>query len=298
MKERKNLNMTDKLKEILFDLFDSYEEAEDIIDALRSLESCKEITEDEYDKIMENYDDWCKEYEHQEKKFYILRELDKFDLINPSDKNVKKYYSILTGLDSKDDIQEEIIQIQDRLLDYERNGRGSENQYHRDLERLNKLKESDVFEIDTMTVAQKKEYLTDHIMDEMLFCNEITQEDCDDFDNNYDKYIEEYIQYKQGENILKDYAIVDLLAEFKEIKNIDKINSFFEKNNWKLLKTKDDYYQLYFGKNVQVDNMYEFGFSYLLDKEATQKSLENFINYRIELENTSNKDSKEMEMDI
>ena len=290
--------MTDKLKEILFDLFDSYEEAEDIIDALRSLESCKEITEDEYDKIMENYDDLCKEYEHQKKKFYILRELDKFDLINPSDKNIKKYYSMLTGLDSKDEIQEEIIQIQDRLLDYERNGRGSENQYHRDLERLNKLKESDVFEIDTMTVAQKKEYLTDHIMDEMLFCNEITQEDCDDFDNNYDKYIEEYIQYKQGENILKDYAIVDLLAEFKEIKNIDKINSFFEKNNWKLLKTKDDYYQLYFGKNVQVDNMYEFGFSYLLDKEATQKSLENFINYRIELENTSNKDSKEMEMDI
>ena len=289
--------MENKLKSILFDLFDCYEEVEDIIDALRSLESCKEITEDEYDKIMENYDDWCKEYEHQEKKFYILRELDKFDLINPSDKNVKKYYSILTGLDSKDDIQEEIIQIQDRLLDYERNGRGSENQYHKDLERLEQLKESSALDDDTMTVAQKKEYLTDHIMDDMLNGNEISREDCDDFNKNYDKYIEEYIQYKQGENILKDYATVDLLTEFKELTNVDKIKNFFEKNNWKLLKTKDDYYQLYFGKNVQVDNMYEFGFSYLLDKEATKESLEKFINYRIELENTSNKDSKEMEMD-
>ena len=289
--------MENKLKSILFDLFDCYEEVEDIIDALRSLESCKEITEDEYDKIMENYDDWCKEYEHQEKKFYILRELDKFDLINPSDKNVKKYYSILTGLDSKDDIQEEIIQIQDRLLDYERNGRGSENQYHKDLERLEQLKESSALDDDTMTVAQKKEYLTDHIMDDMLNGNEISREDCDDFNKNYDKYIEEYIQYKQGENILKDYATVDLLTEFKELTNVDKIKNFFEKNNWKLLKTKDDYYQLYFGKNVQVDNMYEFGFSYLLDKEATKESLERFINYRIELESTSNKDSKEMEMD-
>ena len=289
--------MENKLKSILFDLFDCYEEVEDIIDALRSVESCKEITEDEYDKIMENYDDWCKEYEHQEKKFYILRELDKFDLINPSDKNVKKYYSILTGLDSKDDIQEEIIQIQDRLLDYERNGRGSENQYHKDLERLEQLKESSALDDDTMTVAQKKEYLTDHIMDDMLNGNEISREDCDDFNKNYDKYIEEYIQYKQGENILKDYATVDLLTEFKELTNVDKIKNFFEKNNWKLLKTKDDYYQLYFGKNVQVDNMHEFGFSYLLDKEATKESLEKFINYRIELENTSNKDSKEMEMD-
>lgn len=290
--------MENKLKSILFDLFDCYEEVEDIIDALRSLESCKEITEDEYDKIMENYDDWCKEYEHQKKKFYILRELDKFDLINPSDKNVKKYYSILTGLDSKDDIQEEIIQIQDRLLDYERKGRCSENQYHKDLERLEQLRESSAFEDDNMTVAQKKEYLTDYIMDDMLNSNEISREDCDDFNKNYDKYIAEYIQYKQGENILKDYVIVDLLAEFKELKNIEKINNIFEINNWKLLKTSDNYYQLYFGKNVQVDNMYEYGFAHLLDRESTKESLESFINYRIDLENTLNKDSKEMEMDI
>ena len=114
------------------------------------------------------------------------------------------------------------------------------------------------------------------------------------FKNNGRNY---YFNGEDDYNI-KDYVIVDLLAEFKELKNIEKINNIFEINNWKLLKTSDNYYQLYFGKNVQVDNMYEFGFSYLLDKEATQKSLENFINYRIELENTSNKDSKEMEMDI
>ena len=91
---------------------------------------------------------------------------------------------------------------------------------------------------------------------------------------------------------------MDLLAEFKELKNIEKINNIFEINNWKLLKTSDNYYQLYFGKNVQVDNMYEYGFAHLLDRESTKESLESFINYRIDLENTLNKDSKEMEMDI
>ncbi len=290
--------MSDKLKGTLFDLFDSYEDVDDIIDALRSLESCEEITKDEYDKIMENYDDLCKEYECQKKKFYILRELDKFNLINPSDKNVKRYYSMLTGLDSKEEIQEEIIQIQDRLLDYERNGRGSENQYHKDLERLEQLKESSALEDDTMTVAQKKDYLTKYIMGDMLKHGEINQKDCDYFYNNYDKYIKEYIQYKQGKDILKDYAIVDLLSEFKELKNINKINNFFEKNNWKILKTKDGYYQLYFGENVQVDNMYEYGFAHLLDKEETKASLESFINYRIELDSSSSKDSKKMEMEI
>ncbi len=235
----------------------------------------------------------------RKKKLYILRELDKFDLINPSDKNIKIYYTLLTGLDSKDEIQEEINQTQDRILDYERNGKGSEKQYHNDLEKLNQLKESDCFEFDTMTVTQKRKYLTDHIMDEMLFCEEITEEDYDNFYNNYDKYIEEYIQYKQSKKILKDYATVDLLAEFSEIQNVKKIKDFFEENKLKLLKTKDGYYQFYFGKNIQSDSICEYvcQFSYLLNREPTKLLLEEVVD-RIEFENTSNDDSKEMSIDI
>ena len=96
-----------------------------------------------------------------------------------------------------------------------------------------------------------------------------------------------------------DYDIVDLLVEFKDLKNIDKIDKFFEKSGWKLLRTKDDdYYQLYFGKNVKVDNMREYGFPYLLDKENTKVALESFINYRLELENAATKENIEMGIDI
>lgn len=58
--------MKNNLKDILFDLFDSYENVEDIIESLRSLESENEITEEEYDEIMINFDLWLKEYEQQE----------------------------------------------------------------------------------------------------------------------------------------------------------------------------------------------------------------------------------------
>lgn len=53
------------LKNILFDLFSQYEDVEDIIDALRSLNSCNEITDNEYDIIMENYENWLQEYENK-----------------------------------------------------------------------------------------------------------------------------------------------------------------------------------------------------------------------------------------
>lgn len=56
----------EKLKELLFDLFDTYEECEDIIDSLRSLASNNEITEQEYDIILDNYDKWLAEYEEKE----------------------------------------------------------------------------------------------------------------------------------------------------------------------------------------------------------------------------------------
>lgn len=56
----------EKLKELLFDLFDNYKEYEDIRDSLRSLASDNEITEQEYDIILDNYDKWLEEYEEKE----------------------------------------------------------------------------------------------------------------------------------------------------------------------------------------------------------------------------------------
>ena len=56
----------EKLKELLFDLFDNYEDYENIIESLRSLASGNEITEQEYDIILDNYGKWLKEYESEE----------------------------------------------------------------------------------------------------------------------------------------------------------------------------------------------------------------------------------------
>lgn len=56
----------ERLKEILFDLFNQYEDVEDIIEDLRSLNTCEEITDNEYDVIMKNYEKWLQEYESQE----------------------------------------------------------------------------------------------------------------------------------------------------------------------------------------------------------------------------------------
>lgn len=54
--------MKNKLKETLFDLFKIYENVEDIIGALRSLNTSNEITKEEYDTILLNYDKWLKEW--------------------------------------------------------------------------------------------------------------------------------------------------------------------------------------------------------------------------------------------
>lgn len=58
----------ERLKEILFDLFNQYENVEDIIEDLRSLNTCEEITDNEYDVIMKNYEKWLQEYEKLEKE--------------------------------------------------------------------------------------------------------------------------------------------------------------------------------------------------------------------------------------
>lgn len=51
-----------KEKEILFDLFSQYDEAEQIINALRDYQSADVITSQQYDEIMENYEELLKEW--------------------------------------------------------------------------------------------------------------------------------------------------------------------------------------------------------------------------------------------
>lgn len=84
-----------------------------------------------------------------------------------------------------------------------------------------------------------------------------------------------------------NFNTVNLLDEFKDLKDIMVLEKILEKEKWKLIKYVDEYseeigYQLYFGDGVQVDNNYEYGFPHLLNKEDTYKELERFINYRME----------------
>lgn len=51
------------LKETLFDEFDRFEDYEDIIADLRSLNSLGELSNEKYDIILENYENWLKEWE-------------------------------------------------------------------------------------------------------------------------------------------------------------------------------------------------------------------------------------------
>lgn len=80
----------------------------------------------------------------------------------------------------------------------------------------------------------------------------------------------------------KEYYPVMLAQEFPNLKYVRELDNIFKKEKWQLVKTKDNFYQLYFGKNVQVDNMYEYGFLHLLNKEETKLELERLINYKIE----------------
>ena len=59
------------MKNIIFNLFDTYDTYEEIIDALRSLETNNEITEEEYNNILTNYNDYLNEYNNlKEIKIY------------------------------------------------------------------------------------------------------------------------------------------------------------------------------------------------------------------------------------
>lgn len=53
------------LKEMLFDLFEQYEDYESIKECVRSYHSSYFITDEDYNTILENYDNWLREYENQ-----------------------------------------------------------------------------------------------------------------------------------------------------------------------------------------------------------------------------------------
>lgn len=69
-----------------------------------------------------------------------------------------------------------------------------------------------------------------------------------------------------------NYVPVNILEEFKDLEKAVALDELFKKEKWKLVKAYDDYskeigYQLYFGEGIQVDNNYEYGFPYLLNRE-------------------------------
>lgn len=79
-----------------------------------------------------------------------------------------------------------------------------------------------------------------------------------------------------------NYIPISVQQEFPDLKYAKTIDIVLGKEKWQLVKNKDNYYQLYFGEGVQVDNMYEYGFAHLLSSEDVKQELERFINYRIE----------------
>ena len=64
-----------------------------------------------------------------------------------------------------------------------------------------------------------------------------------------------------------------------------RLDQYFEKNGWVLQQWLEDGqppgYQGYFGERVQVDNQFEFGFSYLYSREETISFARIFHNDRL-----------------
>lgn len=53
------------IKEIMFNLFDEYEEYDDIKNALRNMNSFGEVSNQEYDMALDNWDNWLAEWENK-----------------------------------------------------------------------------------------------------------------------------------------------------------------------------------------------------------------------------------------
>lgn len=62
------------------------------------------------------------------------------------------------------------------------------------------------------------------------------------------------------------------------------LDEHFAKNNWALVRRTvhgDIGYQVYFGKGVQVDNLFEYGFPHLYDEEMVISFAEDFYKRHI-----------------
>ena len=82
--------------------------------------------------------------------------------------------------------------------------------------------------------------------------------------------------------MLDNFNIVNVTEEFPELEDIDVLQKYFDKNKWSLIKNNEkedkcDYYQIYFGNNVQVDNNYEYGFPFSYNREDTKRDLERLL---------------------
>lgn len=58
------------------------------------------------------------------------------------------------------------------------------------------------------------------------------------------------------------------------------LDAHFREKGWKLLQIEGEY-QVYFGKGVQVDNSYEYGFSHLLPLDALLAFANQFYNTKL-----------------
>lgn len=95
----------------------------------------------------------------------------------------------------------------------------------------------------------------------------------------------------------EDSYILDFIrtVKFSEILDSEKgdfIDSVFEEEGWELQLIKDSdqpYYQVFFGRGVQVDNLYEYGFPHLYELDQVIGFAEDFYIFRKSLLEESNR---------
>jgi hypothetical protein len=97
------------LEDTLFDLFESYENYEDIIDSLRSLNSLGEITDDEYNEILTNYDEELNKWLDLKGKEMEMRDNNKHyvELLH----NCIDYLTELWEINEKDELKDKFVNV-------------------------------------------------------------------------------------------------------------------------------------------------------------------------------------------